>query len=346
MDVTLLAAVIAALLACSVGEETPRLDAPPSLAPGWERSAGFAGSASCIECHQEAYRAWSGSHHDLAMQVASEETVLGDFDDSTFTHFGVTSRFYQRDGGFFVQTEGPDGELAEFEILYTFGVENLQQYLIGLPGGRLQALGIAWDTRPTEQGGGRWFHLYPDERIAPGDPLHWTGRYQVWNAMCAECHSTNLEERYDPDSDSYATTWDEIDVSCETCHGPGKAHVEWAEEAKRLGIPASGDHRLLVDFKTGDSRYEVDVCAPCHSRRHLVSGEDRAGRPFLDDFMPVMLREDLYHADGQVLEEVYVYGSFLQSRMYHRGVRCVDCHDPHSLQLLASGNALCRALPQ
>jgi len=339
--VLLLATALAALLACSSGEETSKPDTPSSPAPGWERSPGFAGSASCIDCHREAYQAWSGSHHDLAMQVASEDTVLGDFDDATFTHLGVTSRFYRRDGGFFVQTEGPDGELAEFEILYTFGVENLQQYLIGFPGGRLQALGIAWDTRPRQEGGGHWFHLYPEERIAPGDPLHWTGRYQTWNAMCAECHSTNLRERYDPDSDSYATAWDEIDVSCETCHGPGKAHAEWAEEAKRLGVPASGDHRLLVDFKAGDSRYEVDVCAPCHSRRHLVSGEDRAGRPFLDDFMPVTLREGLYHADGQVLEEVYVYGSFLQSRMYHRGVRCVDCHDPHSLQLLAIGNALC-----
>jgi predicted CXXCH cytochrome family protein len=275
------------------------------------------------------------------MQAASEATILGDFDDASFVHFGVTSRFFERDGRFFVHTEGPNGQMADFQIAYTFGVENLQQYLIGFPGGRLQCLTMAWDTRPSEQGGGRWFHLYPNERILPSDPLHWTGRYQTWNAMCAECHSTNLQERYDPNSDSYATTWDEIDVSCETCHGPGKAHVEWAEEAKRLDVPASGHHQLLVDFKTGDSHYEVDVCAPCHSRRHLVSGEDRAGRPFLDDFMPVTLREDLYHADGQVLEEVYVYGSFLQSRMYHRGVRCVDCHDPHSLNLLAEGNALC-----
>jgi len=337
----LLATAVTALLACSPGEETPTPEVPRSPGPGWERSTGFAGGASCIECHEEAYRAWSGSHHDLAMQVASEETVLGDFADTSFTHFGVTSRFLKRDGRFFVHTEGPGGEPAEFEIKYTFGVENLQQYLIEFPGGRLQSLTIAWDTRPSEEGGGRWFHLYPDERIAPDDPLHWTGRYQSWNAMCAECHSTHLQKRYDADSDSYATTWDEIDVSCETCHGPGKAHVEWAEEAERLGVPASGHHRLLVDFKTGDSRFEVDVCAPCHSRRHRVSGEDRAGRPFLDDFMPVTLREDLYHADGQVLEEVYVYGSFLQSRMYHRGVRCVDCHDPHSLKLLAEGNALC-----
>jgi len=332
---------LAALLACGPGEKNAELAGAASSAPGWERSAGFAGSASCVECHQDAYQAWSGSHHDLAMQVASQDTVLGDFDDATFTHFGVTSRFYRRGGGFFVETEGADGQTTEFEIAYTFGVENLQQYLIAHPGGRLQALGIAWDTRPGEKGGGRWFHLYPDERIAPGDPLHWTGRYQTWNAMCAECHSTNLRERYDPDSDGYATRWDEIDVSCETCHGPGRAHLEWAEEASRLGLPPSRDHRLVLDFKTGDSRYQVDVCAPCHSRRHLVSGEDRAGRPFLDDFMPVTLRADLYHADGQVLEEVYEYGSFLQSRMYQRGVRCSDCHDPHGLQLLASGNALC-----
>jgi predicted CXXCH cytochrome family protein len=336
-----LAASVSALLACSAGEEIPKPQAPRHPAPVQERSAGFAGGASCIECHEEAYRIWSGSHHDLAMQVANEETVLGDFDNASFTHFGVTSRFFERAGRFFVETEGPDGQMAEFEVLYTFGVENLQQYLIGFPGGRLQSLTIAWDTRPSEQGGGRWFHLYPDERIGPDDPLHWTGRYQTWNAMCAECHSTNLQERYDPDSDTYATTWDDINVSCETCHGPGEAHVEWAEEAKRLGIPAAGHHRLLVDFKTGDSRYEVDVCAPCHSRRYMVSGEDGAGRPFLDDFMPVTLREDLYHADGQVLEEVYVYGSFLQSRMYRRGVRCVDCHDPHSVKLLAEGNALC-----
>lgn len=337
----LLATAATALLGCGAGEESPRPEGPQILAPGWERSAEFAGSASCIDCHEETYRAWSGSHHDLAMQVASKDTVLGDFDDASFTHLGVTSRFSERNGRFFVDTEGPDGQMAEYEIEYTFGVENLQQYLIGFPGGRLQCLTIAWDTRPREQGGGRWFHLYPDERIPPGDPLHWTGRYQTWNGMCAECHSTNLQKRYDADADAYVTTWDEIDVSCETCHGPGKAHVEWAEEAARMGVSASGQHRLVVDSRAGGFRDHVDVCAPCHSRRHRVSGDDRAGRPFLDDFMPVTLREGLYHADGQVHEEVYVYGSFLQSRMCQRGVQCRDCHDPHGLQLLAKGNALC-----
>jgi hypothetical protein len=58
-----------------------------------------------------------------------------------------------------VRTDGPDGALRDYPIAYTFGVYPLQQYLIAMPGGRLQALGVAWDSRPKEQGGQRWFHL-------------------------------------------------------------------------------------------------------------------------------------------------------------------------------------------
>src|SRR3989304_2758946 len=123
-------------------------------------------------------------------------------------------------GGFRVATDGPGGS-GEFEVAYVFGVEPLQQYLLALPRGRLQALTVAWDTRPKAQSGQRWFHLYPDEVIAPDDPLHWTGRLQNWNLMCAECHSTALEKGYDFESDTYETTWSEIDVSCEACTGPG-----------------------------------------------------------------------------------------------------------------------------
>jgi predicted CXXCH cytochrome family protein len=226
--------------------------------------------------------------------------------------------------------------MADFEVKYTFGVYPLQQYLIEFPGGRVQCLTIAWDTEER-----RWFHLYPDERIPPGDSLHWTGRSQRWNSMCAECHSTDLRQGYDLATDSYEVTWSEIDVGCEACHGPGSAHVAWAEAAEAAGVPASGAPELLVDFKNGDSRTQVEVCAPCHSRRHRVSGEDEVGTPYLDDFMPELLREGLYHADGQVEGEVYVYGSFLQSKMYHRGVRCSDCHESHGAVLWAAGDALC-----
>jgi predicted CXXCH cytochrome family protein len=304
--------------------------------------AQFVDNALCAQCHSQQSQEWVGSQHDLAMQEATSQTVLGDFNNASFTYFDVTSRFFTKNGKFFVYTDGPDSTLQDYEIKYTFGIFPLQQYLIEFPGGRLQALSIAWDTRPKAAGGQRWFHLYPNERIMHDAPLHWTKLYQNWNAMCAECHSTNVKKNYDRATDTYHTTWDALNVSCQACHGPGSAHVEWAQAAQegKTANPLS-THGLVVDFRSTDSRYQVDSCAPCHSRRHRVSTEDQTGRPLLDDFMPETLRAGLYYADGQQLDEVYVYGSFLQSKMYQAGVRCTDCHNPHSLQLRAEGNALC-----
>ncbi len=137
--------------------------APPKAASSDSAEPVYVGSAGCFGCHVAEAEAWRGSHHDRAMQVATGATVQGDFADTTFGEGGVTSRFFRRDGRFFVGTDGPDGKLADFEIPYTFGVYPLQQYLIALRGGRLQALGIAWDSRPEDRGGQRWFHLYPDQ---------------------------------------------------------------------------------------------------------------------------------------------------------------------------------------
>jgi len=295
----------------------------------------YQGSSACRSCHAEAFAKWSGSQHERAMQVASDDTVLGNFEDARFTKDGEEFRFTRRDGEFFVETRLDDGDAREFPIDYTFGVEPLQQYLVRFPNGRFQALSVAWDTRPASKGGQRWFHLYPDQRLRPGDPFHWTGSYQTWNHMCAECHSTNLQKHFDSETDRYATTWSEIDVACEACHGPGSRHVAEALAGSASVAP------MPVHFSRGDSHQQVDTCAPCHSRRRRVSAEDRAGRPLLDDFLPVTLREGRYYSDGQILDEVYVYGSFVQSRMYAHGVACSDCHDPHSLELRATGNALC-----
>src|SRR5688572_14466650 len=148
----------------------------------------YVGTRACAGCHKEAYEAWRGSDHALAMQHADAQSVQADFEKSKFTYVGITSTFFKRDGQFYVNTDGPDGKLRDYEIKYTFGVGPLQQYLIELPNGRFQALGIAWDARPKEQGGQRWFHLYPKERITYDDELHWTRPAQNWNFMCADCH--------------------------------------------------------------------------------------------------------------------------------------------------------------
>jgi predicted CXXCH cytochrome family protein len=320
----------------------------------------YVGAKVCSECHEQAYRRWQGSHHELAMKEANASSVLGDFNDAHFTAYGVTTRFFKRDGKFYVNTDGADGKLADFEIKYSFGWSPLQQYLIELPGGRLQAFSIAWDSRGKAQGGQRWFHLYPNEkRIDYKDELHWTAASQNWNYACAECHSTNLQKNYDIAKDRYNTSWSEIDVSCEACHGPGSKHVAWAEAHTPPSAPK--DMGLSVDLRANgpwtitpgkntaslgtatvpSSTAQIETCARCHARRVQLYGDYRHGRPLMDTHLPSLLEERLYYPDGQIKDEVYEYGSFLQSKMHNAGVVCSNCHEPHSLMLRASGNALC-----
>jgi tetratricopeptide (TPR) repeat protein len=294
------------------------------------------------------------------MAEATDETVRGRFDGTEITYAGITSSFFRRDGRFYVRTDGPDGRLADFEIAYTFGVTPLQQYLVAFPGGRLQALSLAWDDRAAASGGQRWFHLYSAERITADDPLHWTGALQNWNYMCADCHSTNLRKGYDAATRTYATTWSEISVGCEACHGPGEAHVAWARRGgAATGEPAARYLRARLDERQGvswssdpvtarpvrsaprTSDREIEVCARCHARRSQLTDAFTAGDRFEDGFRATLLEPGLFHADGQQLDEVYTYASFLQSRMHARGVTCSDCHDPHSARVKLPGNAVC-----
>jgi tetratricopeptide (TPR) repeat protein len=326
-------------------------DAPPH----------YVGRTQCAACHAEQNARWKGSQHDLAMQEANERSVLGDFNDKSFEQFGVVSRFYRKDGKFMVRTDGPDGKLHDYAIKYTFGVLPLQQYLIEFPGGRLQALDIGWDSRPREQGGQRWMHLHPKDPVRHDDVLHWTGPNLNWNYMCADCHSTNVRKGYDPVSDSYHTTWSEIDVSCEACHGPGSRHVEWAEAKAKgepsdlpdMGLTVRLDERRGVawpiDSSSGKAKRskpwttsrEIQVCARCHSRRSQLTDAAFAGQPYLDGFLPSLLTAGLYYPDGQIEDEVYVWGSLLQSKMYHAGITCSDCHDPHAANVRLPGDTVC-----
>jgi mono/diheme cytochrome c family protein len=212
-------------------------------------AAAYVGSQSCAQCHATESKAWQASQHAVAMQHATEHTVLGDFNDATYLFQGVKSGFFRRDGKFFIRTDGPDGQLADFEVKYTFGVAPLQQYLVELPGGRLQAVSVTWDARPREQGGQRWFRQYPNEQVDHTDELHWTRRAQNWNFMCANCHSTQVSKGYDAADDSFKTTYAEIAVGCEACHGPGSAHVQWAQ--RKGSEPGKG---LTVQL---DERHDV-----------------------------------------------------------------------------------------
>ena len=295
------------------------------------------------------------------MQEAGAKSVLGNFENAKFSYAGVTSTFFRRDGKYFVRTDGRDGKLADFEIRYTFGVTPLQQFLIEFPDGRLQALSIAWDARPKERGGQRWFHLYPKERITHKDPLHWTRLQQNWNFMCADCHSTNLKKNYDAATDSFKSAWSEINVGCEACHGPASNHLAWAQkqgdwkrfDAQGKGFAFAYDERKGVTWtmnaesgnasrsRARTTAKEVEACARCHARRAQISEDTSPGRAPGDGYLISLLDEGLYWPDGQMRDEVYNHGSFAQSKMFARGVTCSDCHDPHSQKLKASGNAVC-----
>ncbi len=307
---------------------------PAGLARSREPAA-FVGSRKCAGCHEKEYDKWQNSHHDHAMDPAAESTVLGDFNDAVFETHGVQSRFSRREGRFFVHTQGPDGRMDDFEVTHTLGWYPLQQYLVPFPGGRLQCLPIAWDVREK-----KWYSLYPDSPIDPGDWLYWTNGAQNWNGMCAECHTTGLRKNYDVEADAYQTTWSDTDVGCEACHGPASRHVAWAEMPD-MARPEVENYELVVRTSSLDSRRLVELCAPCHARRAALGDFAHGEADLLDNALPSLLEEGLYHPDGQILDEVYEYGSFTQSKMYHRNVRCIDCHDVHSLKRIGSGNETC-----
>jgi tetratricopeptide (TPR) repeat protein len=313
--------------------------------------AGYVGRQTCIQCHQQEGHLWEGSHHDLAMDLATPQTVLGNFDNAKLEHYGITSRMFLRDGKYMVNTEGPDGEMTDFEVKYVFGVTPLQQYMVefdrtkDMPANevaRVQVLRVSWDTNKKE-----WFYLRPpdvDEKLAPDDDLHWTGIAQRWNNMCADCHSTNLKKAYDDKTKTYHTTFSEIDVSCEACHGPGSMHVKLAESKSLFWDRKHGYG--LAELKDKDTKKQLDTCFQCHSRRRIVKPGYRPGEDFYDYFANELLLAHTYHADGQILDEVYVHGSFIQSKMYHKGIRCTDCHDPHTTRLKHDGNQVCTSCHQ
>ncbi len=304
-----------------------------------EEGAQFVGRSTCIECHKKEDDLWLGSHHDLAMDVANDTTVLGDFNNYEFRHNGKTHRMFRKDGKFYINTEGPAGVFGDFQVTHTFGYTPLQQYLVPFEGGRLQCLPIAWDTER-----GKWFHLgdtvYAGQDIKPDNWLYWTNQAQNWNGMCADCHTTNLKKNYDPEAKTFNTTWSEIDVSCEACHGPASDHLIWANlpEGSR---PADVNTGLIVRTRDLDNKELLNVCARCHSRRSILGDYEDDNSDLLNYMIPQLITQPIYHADGQILDEDYEYGSFTQSKMFEKLIKCSDCHDSHSVKTKEPDNRLC-----
>ena len=285
----------------------------------------------CQGCHSAQVKDWQGSHHQLAMQVANAETMLGDFNNVTFHAEKETTHFSRKGDGFWVNTPGIDGKNADFQVAYTFGISPLQQYLIEVGDGRLQALGVAWDTEKN-----RWFHLYPGQGVSFKNPIHWSKPSQNANFMCVECHTTGYKRNFDAAKNTFDSHWNSLGVGCQACHGPASNHLEWT--AKKGDLIHAG---FAVDLKDKNASVEIETCARCHSRRAPLGDGFTVGNRLMDDYLPSLLTRELYALDGKIKDEVFEHGSFAQSKMSDKGVRCSNCHNPHSNELKAPGNGVC-----
>ena len=302
-------------------------------------SSEYVGKESCIECHKTEYNDWMGSDHDLAMDIANDTTVLGDFNNAVLQRNNQKHKAYKKDNKFYVFTDGDDGTMQEYEVKYVFGHTPLQQYLVEFKGGRLQTLALTWNSKDNN-----WYYMadsvYQGMSVTHNNWLHWTNQAQNWNSMCADCHSTNLKKGYNHKTDTYNTTWSEIDVSCEACHGPASEHLRWANLAAyaRTDFENFG---LTIQTSGIDNKQYVDNCARCHSRRTILGDFNPHSKSIYNHILPSLPTEPNWHIDGQIKEEDYVYASFTQSRMYMEDVACNDCHNVHSGKLILEGNALC-----
>ncbi|MFV3329564.1 tetratricopeptide repeat protein [Pseudomonas sp. NY15437] len=343
-----LAACAAVLLALTLGlwgwmqRDSAPLPPPPTVQQPTAQPAATSVAAppaapslvneqQCQACHAEQSTAWQGSHHAQAMKPASDGAVLGNFENVTFKGDPETTRFYRKDGSYWVNTPGADGKPADFKVAYTFGIDPLQQYLIDYPGGRLQALGVAWDSRKHQ-----WFQLPASQRIDFRDDLHWTRPAQNANFMCVECHTTGFTRNYDAATDRFASHWNSLGVGCQACHGPASRHLEWAQKPDR-----SADKGFEVPLQNASQTTLVETCARCHARRAPLGDGSRNTHRFMDDYLPSTLTRELYEIDGKIKDEVFEWGSFTQSTMFAKGVQCTDCHNPHSGELKAPGNGVC-----
>jgi tetratricopeptide (TPR) repeat protein len=295
----------------------------------------FIGDQSCKNCHQKQHDKWEQSHHYMAMLPPDDSTVKGDFNNTSFTADGITSKFFKKDGKFIINTEGDDGKNHDYEVKYTFGFTPLQQYLVEFPGGRMQVPRLSWDVKQK-----KWFNQYAGQKIPSHDWLHWTGNAQNWNTMCASCHSTNLQKNYNIDGDSYHTTYSAINVSCESCHGAGKLHIDYVNgDDYKTGQKIKGS---LLQLDSGAKQLtQINTCMPCHARKSDLSASLIQSDEIMDNYIPEIPDTEHFYADGQVNDEDYIYTSFTQSKMFRHGIKCSNCHDPHSTKTILTSSQTC-----
>ena len=321
--------------------------------PEWERAvpvssvlprdlakrSGFppADARDCKACHLAEFNEWAASQHAHANRLVNPLQDGPAFNPTrTFREGLLTTTVMEKWNRLIVRQTGLEGIPSYHRAVAVIGVGPLIQYLTPFRGGRLQVINPAYDPK-----NGDWFDIYKAEPRGAHEWGFWKNGGMNWNSQCAYCHTTGFQKNYDPATDSFASTWKAMGISCEQCHGPLDGHAAKPKVPVRL-----------------NPRQDMETCAACHSRREELTGKFLAGECF-DEHFRVALPDlsDLYFPDGQVRDEDFEYGSFLTSKMGKAGISCLDCHNPHSGKLklpattsrtapeTAASSATCRRRP-
>ncbi len=324
--------VVAGLNSFAVATVASSDDGMQSLLDPGQATTTYVGSKACGQCHPREFTRWQDSAHAWAMRRSRPDESVADFDDASVSFGNAGLAAMQSDGQqLTARIIEPGSQPKQVVMRYFFGHEQIEQHVVQTERGRYQALPFGFDTKRRD-----WFDIFKDDPRRPGDWGHWTGRGMTANSECIFCHSTGYKRNYDLQTDSYRSSWAEMAVGCEACHGPGASHAG-----------AKGSDRAK-GYGNLDADSMFDTCASCHSLRRVIADGFSPGEKFLDYFEPVLLDEDNYQPNGAVRGEAYEWTSFKQSRMYRKqsrmyreDVRCPACHEIHGGRLKKQGNALC-----
>lgn len=311
------------LAACSPPAPTSKLDeqlaSPAALPPD-------PAAKNCATCHAQAHEQWLLSQHARANRRVDASLDSPAFQPERKLVHGSFVTTMSKAGSNFVFAVSFSNRPAETYVAKAvIGIEPLRQYLVEVPGGRLQTMDVSYDPRSND-----WFNAQGDENRQPYEWGHWRNRSMTWNVQCAFCHMTGLQKNYVISNDSYRTTWKAMGISCVQCHSP-------AEKPATNGCPVAGKPKPSPEIA-------MDNCASCHARREELTSQFEPGERFNDHYrltLPDM--PTIYYADGQIRDEDFEFGSFQLSKMCNKGVICMDCHNPHSgkLKLPWQNNAVC-----
>ena len=302
----------------------------------------FVGAEACGRCHQKQFDLWKSSTHGQAGGKPGEVKIIARFDgqplrfkDATVTP--TTNR--QGDLVFVVQPEGAPAMELKAEAAVGGGHMQgggTQSFFASRPDGTMRFLPFDFIRQENT-----WFvQLRKDLTWVPvnneialqTDLANWPPHRALGTATefsnCQNCHGSQISLRYSEMARRYETRFHSLKINCESCHGPGKRHIEIVSRPGFEKQPDIG----MAPLATLSKDASLTVCFQCHAKKDAIREEDYLPGASLEDYFSLklsLLGNSPFLVDGRVRSFDY-QGNHLFSDCYLNGsMTCVDCHEPH-----------------